>query len=86
MIRIKRPYLNTKYATTAYTAGLINNQAPTNYAYASLEALLEGEDRGGNKSLLPGAGGRPVTERPDARLAPEMLRDLPRQGSRAGTR
>jgi uncharacterized damage-inducible protein DinB len=86
MLRMLGRDLHSNYGPTADTGGLMQNHAPTNYAYASLEALLEGEERGGNKSLVPGAGGRPVTERPDARLAPEMLRDLPRQGSRAGTR
>jgi hypothetical protein len=47
----------------------MQNRAPTIYAYASLEALLQGEDEGGRKSPLPGPGDKPVTERPDAAFA-----------------
>lgn len=39
-------------------------RAPTIYAYASVDALLRGESQGGGKSLLPGAAGKIVTERP----------------------
>ena len=35
----------------------------TELAYASVEALLSGEGRGGAKSALPGAAGKVVTER-----------------------
>jgi len=38
---------------------------PTIYACAAIDALLAGEVTGGNKSALPGLGGKPVTERPD---------------------
>ena len=38
--------------------------APTIYAYADLEALLDGESRGGRKAALPAAPAGPVTERP----------------------
>jgi hypothetical protein len=38
--------------------------APTIYAYASVDALLIGESRGGEKSRLPGTAGKVVTERP----------------------
>jgi hypothetical protein len=43
----------------------MQNRAPTIYAYASLQALLDGEKGGGAKVPLPGAGGKAVTERPD---------------------
>ncbi len=59
--------LHSNYGPTADTGGLMQNHAPTIYAYSSLEALLEGENRGGGKSLLPGppgARGMAVTERP----------------------
>jgi hypothetical protein len=49
---------------TADTGGLMQNGAPTIYAYENLDALLAGEERGGAKSQLPGALGKSVTERP----------------------
>lgn len=64
MLRMLRRDLHSNYGPTADTGGLMQNQAPTIYAYASLEALLAGELAGGAKAPLPGAGGRPVTERP----------------------
>jgi uncharacterized damage-inducible protein DinB len=54
----------SNYGPTADTGGLMQNHAPTIYPYSSLEALLEGEAKGGKKSPLPGSGGKPVTERP----------------------
>jgi uncharacterized damage-inducible protein DinB len=56
--------LHSNYGPTADTGGLMQNHAPTIYAYESLEGLLAGEERGGAKAKLPGAGGKPVTERP----------------------
>jgi uncharacterized damage-inducible protein DinB len=64
MLRMLGRQLHSTYGPTADTGGLMQNHAPTIYAYASLEALLEGESRGGAKSTLPGAAGVPVTERP----------------------
>jgi hypothetical protein len=63
----------------------MQNHAPTIYAYNSVEALLEGEDRGGNKSQLPQASGNPVTERPDVGVGREILHDLPGQSTSART-
>lgn len=57
--------LHSNYGPTADTGGLMQNHAPTIYAYDSVEALLTGESAGGAKRPLPGAGGKPVTERPD---------------------
>ena len=57
--------LHSNYGPTADTGGLMQNHAPTIYAYSTLETLLAGEVAGGRKSLLPGAEGRAVTERPD---------------------
>jgi uncharacterized damage-inducible protein DinB len=65
MLRMIGRPLHSTYGPTADTGGLMLNQAPTNYAYPSLDALLGGEAAGGSKSLLPGPGGKPVTERPD---------------------
>ncbi len=64
MLRMLGRDLHSNYGPTADTGGLMQSRAPTIYAYASLDALLEGEERGGAKSPLPGAGGRAVTERP----------------------
>ncbi|MFI5247651.1 MAG: hypothetical protein ACHQWV_03760 [Nitrospirales bacterium] len=47
----------SNYGPTADTGGLMQNHAPTLYAYPSLEALL----RGGPRSPLPPAGDQPVT-------------------------
>ena len=54
----------SNYGPTADTGGLMQNHAPTIYAYPSLEALFKGEAAGGKKSTLPGRGPKPVTERP----------------------
>jgi hypothetical protein len=51
------------YGPTADTGGLMQNHAPTIYAYPNLQALLEGEAAGGTKTELPGPGQKPVTER-----------------------
>jgi len=67
MLRMLGHALHSNYGPTADTGGLMQNHAPTIYAYASLDALLEGEDRGGAKSPLPSPGDKPVTERPDDR-------------------
>ena len=64
MLRMLGRDLHSNYGPTADTGGLMQNHAPTIYAYASVAALLQGEDHGGQKSPLPGPGGKPVTERP----------------------
>jgi uncharacterized damage-inducible protein DinB len=66
MLRMLGRELHSNYGPTADTGGLMQNHAPTIYAYASLEALLEEESHGGAKSTLPGRGvsGIAVTERP----------------------
>jgi uncharacterized damage-inducible protein DinB len=65
ILRMLGRELHSNYGPTADTGGLMQNHAPTLYAYASLEDLLEGETGGGRKSRLPGSGGKPVSERPD---------------------
>jgi uncharacterized damage-inducible protein DinB len=57
----------SNYGPTADTGGLMQNHAPTIYAYPNLQALLEGEAAGGRKTRLPEPGVKPVTERPDER-------------------
>jgi|SRR5882724_10469661 len=64
MLRMLAHDLHSNYGPTADTGGLMQNHAPTIYAYRSLPALLEGEAAGGKKSKLPGGGPKPVTERP----------------------
>jgi uncharacterized damage-inducible protein DinB len=55
----------SNYGPTADTGGLMQNHAPTIYAYPNLQALLEGEAAGGRKTRLPRPDTKPVTERPD---------------------
>ena len=67
MLRMLGHELHSNYGPTADTGGLMQDHAPTIYAYSSLQALLEGESGGGAKSTLPGGAGlsgNPVTERP----------------------
>lgn len=64
MLRMLGRDLHSTYGPTADTGGLMQNHAPTIYAYASLEALLDAEANGGSKSRLPPRGELPVTERP----------------------
>jgi uncharacterized damage-inducible protein DinB len=55
MLRMLGRELHSNYGPTADTGGLMQNHAPTIYAYPSLDALIEGEARGGAKSSLPRA-------------------------------
>jgi hypothetical protein len=64
MLRMLAHDLHSNYGPTADTGGLMQSHAPTIYAYPSLETLLQSEASGGHKTALPGAGGKPVTERP----------------------
>ena len=65
MLRMLGNDLHSTYGPTADTGGLMQNHAPTIYAYPTLEALLAGEAKGGAKVPLPSRGAQPVTERPD---------------------
>jgi uncharacterized damage-inducible protein DinB len=60
ILRMLARDLHSNYGPTADTGGLMQNHAPTIYAYESVEKLL----KDGPKATLPGAGGKPVTERP----------------------
>jgi hypothetical protein len=64
MLRMLGSDMHSTYGPTADTGGLMQNHAPTIYAYSSLEALLAGEAKGGAKTQLPPRGAKPVTERP----------------------
>ena len=66
MLRMLGRDLHSNYGPTADTGGLMQNHAPTIYAYTNLDALLVAEQRGGAKSRLPDADGRAVTERPNS--------------------
>ena len=67
MLRMLGRDLHSNYGPTADTGGLMQNHAPTIYAYTRIEDLLIGESAGGQKRELPGSGARSVTERPDSR-------------------
>jgi uncharacterized damage-inducible protein DinB len=67
MLRMLAHDLHSNYGPTADTGGLMQNHAPTIYAYPSVDALLQGEAEGGAKAPLPGFGNKPVTERPRSR-------------------
>jgi uncharacterized damage-inducible protein DinB len=67
MLRMLGREVHSNYGPTADTGGLMQNHAPTIYAYAGVAALLEGEARGGSKASLPGPGNKPATERPAAK-------------------
>jgi uncharacterized damage-inducible protein DinB len=64
MLRMLGRELHSNYGPTADTGGLMQNHAPTIYAYSSVEALLEGERRGGAKAPLSRPTGIALTERP----------------------
>ena len=64
MLRMLGRQLHSNYGPTADTGGLMQNHAPTIYAYSGLNELLQGESRGGAKIALPGAPASAVTERP----------------------
>ena len=65
MLRMLGHEVHSNYGPTADSGGLPKDKAPTIYAYASLDGLIEGEEAGGRKTRLPGPGEKPVTERPD---------------------
>ena len=64
MLRMLGRDLHSNYGPTADTGGLMQDHAPTIYAYSNLDALLKGESEGGAKAVLPGPSGKSVTERP----------------------
>jgi uncharacterized damage-inducible protein DinB len=64
MLRMLAHDLHSNYGPTADTGGLMQNHAPTIYAYPNLETLLQSEASGGHKTVLPDGGDKPVTERP----------------------
>jgi uncharacterized damage-inducible protein DinB len=67
MLRMLGRDLHSNYGPTADTGGLMQNHAPTIYAYGGIDALLQGESRGGAKADLPAPPSGAVTERPNSR-------------------
>jgi uncharacterized damage-inducible protein DinB len=65
MLRMLGHDLHSNYGPTADTGGLMQNHAPTIYAYSDLDDLLRAEARGGAKASLPRSTGKAVTERPE---------------------
>jgi uncharacterized damage-inducible protein DinB len=65
MLRMFGQALHSNYGPTADTGGLMQNRAPTIYAYPNLEALFDGESAGGKKSPLPDTTDQALSERPD---------------------
>jgi uncharacterized damage-inducible protein DinB len=64
LLRMLNRSVYSTYGPTADTGGLMQQRAPTVYAYPDEPALLQGEADGGRKASLPGPGDKPVTERP----------------------
>ena len=67
LLRMLGRDLHSNYGPTADTGGLMQNHAPTIYAYPSVEEVLDGEAHGGKKTPLPqrSSSAAPITERPD---------------------
>ena len=65
MLRMLGRTVYSNYGPTADTGGLMQDHAPTIYAYSSLDALLKGEAQGGAKAPLTRPPSHPVTERPE---------------------
>ena len=55
MLRMLGHDVHSNYGPTADTGGLMQNHAPTIYAYSSLDALFKGEAAGGAKASLAGS-------------------------------
>jgi len=66
MLRMLDRDLHSNYGPTADTGGLMQQHAPTIYAYHHLEELLGDLPAGSHKIPLPGTQGKQVTERPAA--------------------
>jgi len=67
MLRMLARDLHSNYGPTADTGGLMQQHAPTIYAYQGLDELLRDLPASTHKSALPGAEGKPITERPAAK-------------------
>jgi uncharacterized damage-inducible protein DinB len=67
-LRLWGQALYSTYGPTADTGGLFQHKAPVIYRYESVDALLDGEARGGVNPVLPGPGAHSPTERPTGSL------------------
>ena len=67
MLRMLGRDLHSNYGPTADTGGLMQQHAPTIYAYKGLDELLRDLPAAEHKSALPGGQGKPITERPAAK-------------------
>jgi len=65
MLRMLGRDLHSNYGPTADTGGLMQDHAPTIYAYSTIDDLLRAEAQGRAKVPLPSSTGKAVTERPD---------------------
>lgn len=63
MLRMLGRDLHSNYGPTADTGGLMQDHAPTIYAYEGLEELFKDLENGKRKTALPGGAGQAVTER-----------------------
>ena len=64
MLRMLGRDLHSNYGPTADTGGLMQNHAPTIYAYEDLEDCCAIWATAWGRSRFQGGGGKPVTERP----------------------
>jgi uncharacterized damage-inducible protein DinB len=67
MLRMLGRDLHSNYGPTADTGGLMQQHAPTIYSYKGLDTLLGDLPGAEHKTVLPGAQGKPITERPAAK-------------------
>jgi hypothetical protein len=64
MLRMLARELHSNYGPTADTGGLMQDHAPTTYAYSGLDELLRDLPASLHKSPMLGPQGKPITERP----------------------
>ena len=67
MLRMLARDLHSNYGPTADTGGLMQDHAPTIYAYPGLDELLRDLPASAHKSPMRGPQGKPITERPAAK-------------------
>jgi hypothetical protein len=65
LLRMLGRDIYSTYGPTADTGGLQQNNAQTIYPYPDIKTLINSEMVGGDKTMLPGPGEKPCTERPE---------------------
>jgi uncharacterized damage-inducible protein DinB len=86
MLRMLGHDVHSNYGPTADTGGLMQDRAPTIYAYQNISALLNGEAEGGAKASLPGGreaghrAARPIAVSPRSSRALTTEMNLNRDG------